>query len=257
MLERAIVQQIVRDADGFSVVRACPRPEHVRSIAERMHAWRQTPEGCATCGDRNAVAFRTGRPVCGVCAATERRVAGFDVSPMQHRAAPDGEDKDAVLRGYSIVFGQPSVDLGGFIERIAPQAAKRTFTENIDVRALADHDSSKVLGRRTAGTLQLRVDKHGVFAEILPPKTSVASDLLELVGRRDITGQSFGFMVVDDDWEMKDGMPNREVTDMRIAEVSVVGFPAYVQTSIEVSSRGASHRSIAWRERELKSARAR
>src|SRR5690349_13705723 len=70
------------------------------------------------------------------------------------------------LRGYAIVFGSMSVDLGGFRELIAPEAVDRTLGAAADVRALVDHDSGKVIGRTRAGTLQLKKDSKGLAVMI-------------------------------------------------------------------------------------------
>jgi HK97 family phage prohead protease len=144
------------------------------------------------------------------------------------------------IRGYAIVFNSLSENLGGFREIIKPAAVDRTLSEGLDVRALADHDSGKVLGRTRAGTLQIKKDKHGL-AVVIEPDTEIsyAKDLMRSVTRGDITGMSFGFRVLEDDWheDSETGMPIRDVLDMRISEVSVVAFPAYQATDVKVSQR--------------------
>lgn len=146
------------------------------------------------------------------------------------------------IRGVAIVFDSLSENLGGFRETIKPEAVDRTLREGLDVRALADHDSGKVLGRTKAGTLQLRKDKRGLSIIIEPdPEISYAKDLMRSVSRGDISGMSFGFRVMEggDDWreDPETGMPIRDVFDMRISEVSVVAFPAYQATDVMVSQR--------------------
>jgi uncharacterized protein len=144
------------------------------------------------------------------------------------------------IRGMAIVFDSLSVNLGGFREIIKPEAVDRTINEALDVRALADHDSAKVLGRTRSGTLQLRKEKRGLAIIIEPdPEISYAKDLMRAVARGDVSGMSFGFRVLEDDWreDPETGMPIRDVLDMRISEVSVVAFPAYEATDVMVSQR--------------------
>src|SRR5687768_15131364 len=89
---------------------------------------------------------------------------------LERRASPAGATVDLVddryIRGYSIVFNVLSEDLGGFRERILPQAVDRSLSS--DVRALVDHDTGKVLGRTRSGTLTLRKDPKGLFSTIDP-----------------------------------------------------------------------------------------
>lgn len=165
------------------------------------------------------------------------------------------------IRGIAIAFDSLSENLGGFRETIKPEAVDRTLREGLDVRALADHDSGKVLGRTRSGTLQLRKEKRGLSVIIEPdPEISYAKDLMRAVARGDISGMSFGFRVLEDDWreDPETGMPIRDVLDMRISEVSVVAFPAYQATDVQVSQRsldslrewqskhGPTQRSVDW-----------
>jgi HK97 family phage prohead protease len=144
--------------------------------------------------------------------------------------------EDKRIRGYAIVFGVKSVDLGGFREIIRPSAVDRTLREGLDVLAYFDHKTSFVLGRTSAGTLRLQKDGHGLRAEISPPNTTMAKDLMVSIKRGDISGMSFRFRALDDEWHLEDGMPIREVADMVIGEVSIVSEPAYPDTEVAVRS---------------------
>jgi HK97 family phage prohead protease len=168
---------------------------------------------------------------------------------LEQRASTVGTD-GATITGYAIVFNEPSADLGGFREVILPTAVDRTLGEDLDVRALVDHDSSKVLGRRTAGTLTLTKDTRGLHVVIHPPDTTIGRDIVESVRRGDITGMSFRFAVVrpgGERFETRNGMPTRIISDMRIQEISIVTFPAYAATDVTVAQRAlqryqATHR---------------
>jgi len=170
------------------------------------------------------------------------------------------------LIGTVIVFNSMSEDVGGFREVIAPEAVARTLREKIDLRALVDHDTGRVLGRLSAGTLRLSVTPRGLQAEIDVPETSFGDDTLESVRRRDLTGMSFAFRsVVPPTWEEVDGKPVATVHDMRMREVSVVAFPAYTETDIAVAKRALAawqasrpwHPSLAFQRRRQQLAAAR
>lgn len=144
------------------------------------------------------------------------------------------------LTGYAIVFDSMSEDLGGFREIIHPDAVNRALNSGADIRALADHDSGKVIGRTRSGTLQLRKDSRGLHVVIEPdPEITYARDLLRSVARGDISGMSFGFNVPKggDDWNFDGKTPIRTVMDMNIKEVSVVAFPAYTSTDVHARAR--------------------
>lgn len=137
---------------------------------------------------------------------------------------------------HPIVFDVKSDRLMFFREIIRPEAIDRTLREKTDVRALVDHDPSKILGRLSAGTLQLTKERRGVRAEIDPPNTSYARDLIVSVRRGDITGGSFSFRVITDQWHIENGEEIRDVLDMEVYEVSAVTFPAYPQTAAALRS---------------------
>ena len=96
-----------------------------------------------------------------------------------------------VIRGYPIVFNRLSENLGGFRERILPEAMDRTLREGVDLRALFNHNPDHVLGRLSSGTLRVQADAEGLMMELTPPSSAAA--IVESIERRDITGGSFAF----------------------------------------------------------------
>lgn len=143
------------------------------------------------------------------------------------------------LTGYAAVFGAEA-DIGGwFRERIQPGAFAKSIGRGDDVRALWNHDPSQILGRTASGTLKLREDEHGLHVEIDPPDTQLGRDVTTLIKRGDISQMSFGFRVVSDKWEMRDGVEVRTILEADLFDVSPVTFPAYEATSISVRSSEA------------------
>lgn len=161
--------------------------------------------------------------------------------PLEVRTAE--ENKQTKVVGYAAKFNQWSNDLGGFIERIAPTAFDKADLS--DVRGLIDHDSSRILGRTTAGTLHLSVDEIGLRYEIDMPNTSYANDLVESMSRGDINQSSFAFCVNYDnpeaeEWRYNDqtGTYERTINEFSaIYDVSPVTYPAYSSTESIVSQR--------------------
>jgi HK97 family phage prohead protease len=142
------------------------------------------------------------------------------------------EDGDSnTLTGYAAVFNSWSEDLGFFKERIAPGAFQKTIKEN-DIRALINHDPNLIIGRTKNKTLRLWEDDKGLGFEVDLPETTYAMDLRASIKRKDITQNSFGFMVVQDEWD-KDNK-RRTLREVQLFDISPVTFPAYKQTSVKV-----------------------
>jgi HK97 family phage prohead protease len=231
MIERAILQEVIAGRGGQT--RHYQRPKEVRQIAKRLHGWARQPEGCIGCR-REASTIRSGQALCAVCLENEDARAVVLPArglPFKERAADELSGQG--IAGTFIVFDSESVDLGGFTEIVKPQAVDRSLKAD-DIRALWAHDTAQVLGRRSAGTIDVEKQRQGLFARISPP--AWAADYLETVGRGDITQASFGFMVIEDVWHFmrEEEKILREILDMVIFEVSVVAFPAYPATRVRV-----------------------
>lgn len=234
----ALEYAVTRWADGRNAVttREDPRPESVRATAHRMNRWRDAREGCQLCRAENAVAVRAGMAVCGACRSNmAQRIAGFEGGLRAVPVLAEQRADTTGLSGLAIVFNSLSVDLGGFYERVAPEAVDRTIAEGIDVVQLVDHDVAKPIGRLSAGTLRIRKTPKGLANTVSdPPNTTVGRDTVVSVQRREITSQSFGFNTLADDWELDGDLVVRTLLDMRVLETSIVLFPAYRTTSIDV-----------------------
>lgn len=143
-------------------------------------------------------------------------------------------DGAKMAAGYAALFNSRTQIGDWFEEVIAPGAFADTLAG--DIRALIDHDTGRVIGRTTAGTLRMSEDERGLFVEIDLPDTTDGRDLAVQLERGDITGMSFGFRVTKEEWDETGEMPVRTIKAVDLFEVSAVAFPAYADTEIALRS---------------------
>lgn len=173
------------------------------------------------------------------------------------------------LRFYTAVFNSWSEPLGffeDFREKVADTAFNKTIIES-DIRALFNHESSNIFGRRrgiSADTLRLGVDTTGLEGEVDElPDSTLGRDLAAMVERQDVDGCSFGFRTIADSWtanrpadapteeeDREQGVTIlewRTLDEVRLFDVGPVTYPAYPETTAEVRSKiaglRAAHRS--------------
>lgn len=148
------------------------------------------------------------------------------------------------INGQAVVYNTLSQDLGGFTEKIAPGAFTRSLKSNPDVLCLYDHSSANILGRVSSGTLVINDGPKSLGFRCKLPNTSTANDLTALMDRGDLSAMSFGFSVVPggDTWEQVGDSVIRTVNEAILYEVSVVGQPAYLSSSVSLRSCPASLR---------------
>lgn len=163
----------------------------------------------------------------------EHRYFKIDGIKVEKRA---DATESLLIKGHAAVFNQmtDTNDYWGFVEKINPGAFAKTIQDG-DARALWNHNSDYVLGRKSAGTLRLFEDSIGLAIEVDPPATTWASDLMISMQRGDIKEMSFGFIVKDTLWEEINGQWVRTLLEVELIEVSPVTFPAY--TGTDVSAR--------------------
>lgn len=143
------------------------------------------------------------------------------------------QEEERAIEGYFAVFDSvyelwpgatESVDRGAFDGEL----------EN-DVRALIDHNTRLVLGRTIAGTLELRVDPHGLWGRIVINQDDTdAMNLYARVKRGDVSQCSFGFEILDEERTIDEntGDVHWLIKRVKLYEVSVCTFPAYQSTQV-------------------------
>lgn len=157
----------------------------------------------------------------------------------QFRAAENNGSR--YLEGYFAVFGSTYELWNGATESIDPYAFDGVLDD--DVRALINHDTTLVLGRTKSGTLELRVDNHGLWGRItINDRDTDATNLWERVQRGDVDQCSFGFDILEEETEYReDGTIHWTVKRVKLYEVSPCTFPAYEDTSLSARKRDAEN----------------
>ena len=150
---------------------------------------------------------------------------------LKTRVEPDAQDM--YIEGYFAVFGRETELWPGAFEEIAPGAFDETL--NNDIRALINHDTTLVLGRNKAGTLELKTDSYGLWGRVkINPNDGDAVNLYERVKRGDVDQCSFGFNITSEETDWRDdGTVKWTITGIDLHEVSVCTFPAYEDTGVQ------------------------
>ena len=179
---------------------------------------------------------------------------GASMTATEYRSAVEGDGRPEVrhmplelrdfdgktLVGRAIVFGSPSVDMGGWDEVIQRGATRKVLATKPDTRLLINHDGLP-LARTKAGTLTLREEPQGLDWQADLPDIGLARDLAVLIERGDIDQMSFAFRVAPGGatWtELAEGRERRTVTEIaHLPEISIVTFPAYEATNVTTSTR--------------------
>lgn len=145
----------------------------------------------------------------------------------------EAEDGARYIEGYFAVFGGVYQLWDDVSETVDPGAFD--LAADRDVRALTNHDTTLVLGRTMAGTLELRTDERGLWGSVkINDKDQDAVNLYERVRRGDVTQCSFGFDILEELMENRaDGSTVFHLVRVKLYEVSVCTFPAYEETGVQ------------------------
>ena len=128
------------------------------------------------------------------------------------------ENEKPHICGYFSVFGG-TYEIGpGMTESVDRHAFDNTLGG--DIRALTNHDTTLVLVRTKAHTLDLRVDEHGLYGDVvINPNDQDAMNLYERVKRGDVDQCSFGFNIVSEETEFRDdGSIHWTITEVELHE---------------------------------------
>lgn len=181
---------------------------------------------------------------------------------MEHRYIPidqmetreDGED--IFIEGYFAVFNSNYELWPGATESIAPGAFNGSVSD--DVRALYNHNTDLVLGRTSAGTMEIKQDSRGLWGRIrINREDSEAMNAYARIKRGDITGCSFGFDIAAQETDYRDdGSVHWTITRVSpLYEISPCTFPAYQETTVSARRHDLEEikrkRTEVWKHRAL------
>ncbi|PHD29928.1 HK97 family phage prohead protease [Bacillus wiedmannii] len=162
----------------------------------------------------------------------ELRFNEFELNKNEH-----GELK---VSGYVNKTNQWSQVLGNqkkFVERVLPGTFNKAIQNGNEIHFLAEHENAKILSSTRNGSLNLREDENGLYMEATISDTSWGRDYHTLIKDGIIQNMSFGMQVTGDTWNKRsDGIYERSISDLYLAEVSAVRNPAYVQSTIQARS---------------------
>lgn len=164
------------------------------------------------------------------------------IKQMELRAANKEKFPNSIgtLDGYAAKFNSPSVDFGGFKEVLLPGCFTRSLAmedDRHDVRALVGHDKTRILARKSAGTLELREDNVGLAITIHLIDTTEGRDMLKNIEARNLDAMSFGFKPMSAPMWTRDGSTQlRQIAHAHLMEVSIVAWAQYTDTEIEARS---------------------
>ena len=223
--------------DRFNVLQAIDNDEAARAAYERIGIRAINPDDITSSDDDlldtdqdDIRGFTIGK-VLLVDTKFEHRFV--DVSDIEVRDGATGDGMS--FRGYAAVFNSWSENLGGFRERIRPGAFSRSLKSRNEIRMYLNHNTDMVLASRRAGTLRLSEDERGLRVDADLPDTTYGRDLSVLMRRGDVNSMSFGFSVPPKGDAWNDAGTERELREVRLAEVSAVtGQPAYSATTAQV-----------------------
>ena len=141
------------------------------------------------------------------------------------------ENGERVIEGYAAKYGVEA-NIGPFKETISRGAFDKVLmSQDLDCRALINHDPSLILGRSSAGTLELSSDDVGLKYRVKLGNQQYATDLYESIQRGDISQSSFAFTIKDQTWS--EDRSTRSVDQVAsLLDVSPVCYPAFKEATV-------------------------
>ena len=152
-------------------------------------------------------------------------------------------EKEVIISGYVNAICRDSrvmtlSDGTRFVEQVKEGVFSKAINANKDIKLKFNH--GKVIGGTADGSLEVREDNIGLYA--IAKVTD--QEVIEAADEGRITGWSFGFNVIEDEWGdwTMEGVKRRYLKEIQLNEVSILSdrVPAYAGTSYELREEGLS-----------------
>lgn len=148
------------------------------------------------------------------------------------------------LAGYASVFNSPTriFERGReFDEQIAPGAFAKTVNNRDRVVLQFEHGQHPVIGSMPLGVITaMREDERGLYVEARLTDNWLIQPVRDAIADGAVDGMSFRFAVEDETWDHSGDVDLRTITEVRLAELGPVVFPAYSDTAVAVRSATAA-----------------
>ncbi|MCG3042567.1 HK97 family phage prohead protease [Streptomyces sp. S1A] len=156
---------------------------------------------------------------------------------VEFRADEAGEGDGRTLSGYAAVFNSPT-EIDSWEGRFVESIERGAFADSIARRTPVvqfNHGKDPRVGELPIASVQaLREDDRGLYVSARLYEHAEA--VREAIAGGSITGMSFRFRVLDDEWGEADGMRTRSIRKVELYELGPVVHPAYADTSVGVRS---------------------
>mgnify|MGYP001624019376 FL=1 len=148
--------------------------------------------------------------------------------------ALDTNENEMIIEGYAAVFDEIT-DMGWYREKV-----DRHAFDNADMKDCVlkynHEDSFLILARTRNGSLELKIDDHGLKIRAKLIDTTNNKDVYKMIKEGLLDKMSFGFSVQEQAWDY-DTDTRTILRISKLFDVSVVDFPAYDGTDIKTRKK--------------------
>lgn len=180
------------------------------------------------------------------------------VRSVEFRAVDQPAGDGHTLEGYAVVFNTPTEICsweGDFLEQVAPGAFRKSLKKKMPVLQY-DHGRDARTGSVPIGSIEdVHEDDTGLYVLARLYDNPVIEPIRQAIEGGSISGMSFRFEVIRDEWRDRDGKTikpdelsallweagdrgplQRTIREVTLHELGPVVFPAYDSTSVGVRS---------------------